>query len=513
MLPVTIAGKITAASLAAVTLSTGVALFVQGITIRRQGIELTRNTMRAAVLAAENTRSSIARMRTSRGFNEAPLLQDAKEAADFRQTDLYRSVPVVAAWNSIADVARKEGFEFRVPKRHARNPQNEPTAEEGAILDLLERTGEEEYFAADRAANLIVYARPIRLSGDCLTCHGDPAGSSTHDGKDSLGYSMENWREGELHGAFVLKAHLDEVDHVASAKAQSAALTQTVIWMVPVGVLICLVFLWYSRRGIIAPLGKVIHAVHTSSAETSSASNQIAAASQALAQSASEQASSIEHIHQSLNLVADATRVAVTGLEQARELAGRTSEAATLGGNHMRQMQTAMGEIHSASEDVSQIIRTIDEIAFQTNLLALNAAVEAARAGQAGAGFAVVADEVRALARRSAQAAQETTTLVGKSMESTGRGVVICARVVQQLKEIEERGQPLDQAMAGIAGGAEKQRADVEQVHAAIAQMNSVIQSLAANAEESSAASSELNAQSESLMHSLADMTTLVGAR
>lgn len=179
----------------------------------------------------------------------------------------------------------------------------------------------------------------------------------------------------------------------------------------------------------------------------------------------------------------------------------------------MRQMQTAMGEIHTASEDVSQIIRTIDEIAFQTNLLALNAAVEAARAGEDGAGFAVVANEVRELARRSAQAAQETTTLVGKSMESTGRGVEICAHEVQQLKEIEERGQPLSAAMAGIAAGAEKQRAGVEQVHSAVAEMNSVIQSLAANAEESSAASSELNAQSESLMHSLKDMTTLLGAR
>src|SRR5215475_1962080 len=163
MLPVTIAGKITVASLTAVAVCTGVALFVQSMAIHDQGIELTKNTMRAAVLAAENTRGSVSRLRTGRAFNEATLVQEARGAADFRQTDLYRTVPVVSAWNSIGDVARKEGFEFRVPKRRARNPVNEPTAEEAAILDSLEASHQEEYFVADRRANLIVYARPIRL--------------------------------------------------------------------------------------------------------------------------------------------------------------------------------------------------------------------------------------------------------------------------------------------------------------------------------------------------------------
>lgn len=247
MLPTTIAGKITVATLTAVALSTGVALFVQSLTIRKQGIELTKNTMRAAVVAAENTRASVSKLRAGHAFNEAVLAQEAKASTDFRQTDLYRSVPVVSAWNSIADVASKEGFEFRVPKRRARNPQNEPTPEEAAILDVLERTGQAEYFAADRSANLIVYARPIRLTADCLSCHGDPANSTTNDGKDSIGFPMEGWREGEVHGAFVLKAYLDQVDHVASAQAQSAAMWQTVIWMLPTATLICVVFLWYSR--------------------------------------------------------------------------------------------------------------------------------------------------------------------------------------------------------------------------------------------------------------------------
>ncbi|MDE3164724.1 MAG: DUF3365 domain-containing protein, partial [Acidobacteriota bacterium] len=314
MLPQTIAGKITAATIAAIALSTGVALYVQSNAIHDQGILLTRNTMRAAVTAAENTRTAMSQLRSGHAFDDARLAAEAKSAADFRQTDLYRSVPVVSAWNSIQDVASKEGFEFRVPKRQARNPRNEPTPEEGAILDSLERSGQEEYFAADRRANLIIYARPIRLTADCLTCHGDPANSLTHDGKDPLGFQMENWHEGEIHGAFVLKAHLDQVDHVASARVQSAALRETVMWMLPTGILVCVLFLWYSRRSIIAPLGRVVESIHVSSNETSSASNQIAAASQALAQSSTEQASTLEQISQSLQRVAEETHKATEGV-------------------------------------------------------------------------------------------------------------------------------------------------------------------------------------------------------
>lgn len=220
----TIGKKVLLVSSASVALSTAVALLVQNITIRSQGIELTRNTMRAAVIAAESTRASVASLRARKAFDEAGILREAKGATDFRQTRLYDTVPVVAAWRSIEKVARQEGFEFRVAKRHARNPNNEPTPAEAAILDSLEKSGQEEYFYASRAANLIVYARPVRLTQDCLLCHGDPATSPTHDGKDALGFPMENWHEGELHGAFILTAHLDQVDHVASARAQAAAM-------------------------------------------------------------------------------------------------------------------------------------------------------------------------------------------------------------------------------------------------------------------------------------------------
>jgi len=349
------------------------------------------------------------------------------------------------------------------------------------------------------------------LTQDCLVCHGDPANSPTHDGKDALGFPMEGWREGEVHGAFVLTAHLDQVDHVASARAQSAAMRTTLLWMLPTGLFIGLAFFWYSRQSIVRPLLEVIRNTRTSSSETAEASKQIAATSQSLAQSATEQAASLEEISNSLAQVTEKTRKAADGAQQAKSLADETSSAAVRGGEDMARMEQAMGEIRTATQSVSRIVKTIDEVAFQTNILALNAAVEAARAGEAGSGFAVVADEVRSLAQRSAQSAKETATLVSEALERTVRGTQICGEVVARFKEIEDRGDPLNEAVGVIAYAAGDQRADIERVTTSVAEMNRVTQGVAANAEQSAAAATELNAQSEHLLDAIEALSSLVG--
>ena len=507
----TLGRKIILVSATSVGLGATVALFIQRMAIRTQGIDLTRNTMRAAVIAAENIRSSISSLRAHGAFDEAAIQAEARGAADFRRTRLYDTVPVVAAWQAIEKVATREGFEFRVPKLYPRNPKNEPTPEEAEILAALEKNGAEEYFRADQHANLVIYARPIRLTRDCLNCHGDPANSPAHNGKDALGFRMEGWREGEVHGAFVLKAHLDQVDHVASARAQSAAMQTTLIWMLPTGLGIALASFWYSRRSIIRPLVEVIRAVRQSSSETSSASHQIAAGSQSLAQSATEQAASLDQINDSMEKVTGKTRNSEEGARRAKFLADEMGSAAARGAEEMNRMAQAMDEIQQAAQSVSRIVKSIDEVAFQTNLLALNAAVEAARAGEAGAGFAVVADEVRNLAQRSAQAARETTVLVGEAIERTVNGGTICAQVAGRLQEIDDRGKPLHDAVAGIADAAAEQRGNIERVSVSVGELNQATQGVAANAEESASASAELNAQSEHLMDAIAALGDLVG--
>jgi methyl-accepting chemotaxis protein len=511
LMQMTVGKKIFLVSVASVGLSTGVALLVQRMTIHSQGIEMTRNTMRATLIAAESMKASVSSLGIRHAFDQTLLLQEAKGASDYRQTLLYDTVPVVASWKAVQEVAQKEGFEFRIPKEHPRNPKNEPTAAEQKILDELKATGEPEYFKADGASNTIVYARPVILTADCLSCHGDPATSATHDGKDVVGFTMENWHAGEIHGAYILTAHLDQADHVASARAQSDAMRTTLMWMLPTGLMIGLGFYWYGRKSIVVPLQRMIRAVHDSSLETTDASRQIASTAETLAASATEQAASLAEITRSLADVTEEIKSTAEGSQKAKELAGETVAAAIRGTEHMALMGRAMGDIRTATQEVSKIVKTINQVAFQTNILALNAAVEAARAGESGAGFAVVAEEVRSLATRSAGAADETSALVGEAMERTVSGTKICDDVAVRLKQIEDCGEPLNVAMQRIASATDGQRVSVERLTSSVGEMNQVTQGVASSAEESAAAAVELNAQSESLRDAINDLTVMVG--
>jgi methyl-accepting chemotaxis protein len=180
------------------------------------------------------------------------------------------------------------------------------------------------------------------------------------------------------------------------------------------------------------------------------------------------------------------------------------------GASEMGEMSTAMGEIKAASDSISKIIKTIDEIAFQTNILALNAAVEAARAGEAGMGFAVVADEVRNLAQRCAQAAKETGDKIQNSIAKSERGVQINARVNQSLQEIVTKVREAAQIVAQTVAAAQEQNRGLTQVNQAIGQMDQVTQNNAASAEESASAAEELSAQANGLKNAVAALLGLV---
>ncbi len=500
--------KIIVASIGAVCLATVTGLVIQRNVIRQQGIILTRNTMRSALLQAENVRESISTLNQQKVFNDAKLLAEARQARDLRSTALYNTIPVVAAWNSIKTVAEKQDFNFRVPKRQARNAKNEPTAEEAKILEYLENTKADEYFLVDTARNQIIYARPIRLTADCLACHGDPKNSPTGDGKDFVGFPMEDWRVGEMHGAFVLKSSLKPIDDVVTD-----SFLRTVAWMIPLVLLIGGGFTWFNRHAIVAPLTHAVDQIGEASHQTALSASDIANSSTRLAEGASQQAASLEETSASLEQMSSMTKRNAENAQTAKEIASQTRQAADNGSNQMEKMLQAMEAIQASGQNVSKIIKTIDEIAFQTNLLALNAAVEAARAGEAGLGFAVVADEVRNLAQRSALAAKETSEMIQNSTTRSEQGARLSKEAAASLREIVQKAHQVDTLVAEIAQASREQSQGVDQINIAMTQIDKVTQSNAACAEECASATVELHAQSQTLKISVNELLSLVNGQ
>jgi methyl-accepting chemotaxis protein len=247
-----------------------------------------------------------------------------------------------------------------------------------------------------------------------------------------------------------------------------------------------------------------------SAQQVTSASTQLSETSQSLAAGSSEQAASIEETGASLEELSGMTRNNTEHIDRSNTLARETRAAADRGVTDMQSMSAAMEAIKTSSDDIAKIIKTIDEIAFQTNILALNAAVEAARAGEAGMGFAVVADEVRNLAQRCSQAAEETTAKIEGAIGRTTQGVELTAKVARALNGIVAKARQMDELAAEVATAAREQTEGISQINSAVAQMDKVTQSNAANAEESAAAAEELNAQAETMKQSVVALLTLV---
>ena len=266
-------------------------------------------------------------------------------------------------------------------------------------------------------------------------------------------------------------------------------------------------------RGVNRALAHTSESVSQGAVQIASASGQVSASSQSLAEGASEQAASLEEISSSIEELASMTKRNADNAGAGKVSANHARVAAESGAAEMARMQEAMNTIQQSSQDISKIIKTIDEIAFQTNILALNAAVEAARAGEAGAGFAVVADEVRSLAHRSAVAAKETAEKIAEAAARSGAGVELSARVAAGLRQIVETVREVDRLAGEIATASQEQSDGITQINTAIAQMDKVTQTNAANAEETAAAAEELNAQSEDLRLASARLATLVGIK
>ncbi len=257
-------------------------------------------------------------------------------------------------------------------------------------------------------------------------------------------------------------------------------------------------------------LRRVLNQTQVAAEQISAGASQVAATSEELSDGATQSASSFEEVTASMNVMSSQVTTNAHNAGTANQLSSESKVSAEKGDRQMSEMVSAMNEITQASQDISKIIKVIDEIAFQTNLLALNAAVEAARAGQHGKGFAVVAEEVRNLAARSSKAAEETASLIEGSVVLTQRGAVIAEQTAVALKEIMTSTNKVNDLLEEIAAASNEQSQGIGQMTEGLNQIDTVTQRNSASAVESATAAEELSEQAEEL-HQLLQGFKLTG--
>jgi methyl-accepting chemotaxis protein len=250
-------------------------------------------------------------------------------------------------------------------------------------------------------------------------------------------------------------------------------------------------------RHIVSGVRQNAEGVATASAEISTGNHDLSTRTERQASTLEETAASMEELSSTVRQNADNAR-------QANQLAMSASSVAVSGGDVVNQVVETMKGINESSRRISDIIGTIDGIAFQTNILALNAAVEAARAGEQGRGFAVVAGEVRSLAQRSAEAAKEIKSLISTSVERVEQGTTLVDRAGTTMQEVVASIRRVTDIMGEISAASSEQSAGVSQIGDAITQMDQVTQQNAALVEQSAAAAESLKGQARKMVEAVA---------
>ena len=262
--------------------------------------------------------------------------------------------------------------------------------------------------------------------------------------------------------------------------------------------------LLHSLARLVTVLQSTIGEIRNSTHRISVASSEIAFGNQDLSVRTEQTASNLQRTASGMAELTSMVRQSADAASQANQLATSASDVALRGGSMVGQMVATMDDINQSSRKISDIIGTIDGIAFQTNILALNAAVEAARAGEQGRGFAVVASEVRSLASRSAEAAKQIKGLIGASVEKVESGLRLVQATGGTMDEIVGSVKRVSDIIGEITAAAAEQSHGISEVNTAISELDQMTQQNAALVEQSAAAAQSLKSQAQNLAQAVA---------
>lgn len=408
--------------------------------------------------------------------------------------EIVNHVPVFAAMKVAGQDADKENYKFRVFSDEPRNPDNRATSSEMEIFRKFELDANLKELVVHENGLLTVY-RPARVysKNGCMTCHGDPSTSPFKNGKDILGYKMENWPDGKLHAIMAI------ISDTAPVTAASTDASMMILGFSIVGGIFSIIIGFLFVRTSLQKLNGAAEDLASMGQNVRVASQEIASSSNSLSGSSAEAAASIEETTASTEEVASMIKLNSENARSASELSRVSEDQAQKGAEQVNQLIKAMEEISKSSIRIEEITSVIDDIAFQTNLLALNAAVEAARAGEQGKGFAVVAEAVRTLAQRSSSSAKEISDLIRDSVNKVKNGTDLAHKSGEYLAEIVKSVEKVSNLNSEISKASTEQDAGLNNINKAVIEMDKVTQENAREAQSTAQSSKQLSDQSEKL--------------
>ncbi|MBF0203768.1 MAG: methyl-accepting chemotaxis protein [Desulfamplus sp.] len=496
---------------------------------------------RAVVLMAEAGRNEMADK-----LNNGII----KPFSELDKSNIIGAVPVITAINMAKTNAAKAGYEFRVPKFSPRNPENEPTELESSILKEIEDKNLEEKIVVEE--DQIRYFKPVRLTKECLFCHGDPKGKT-----DPTGGIMEGWKEGEMHGAFEIIGSLAEAKQ-AVWEAQKSIFLWTVlilffislfVWLlVRINVLrpieesssfinaiskgdltrsiksdskdefgemfVNLNTMSLNLRKMISDISDNSNILFNSSSGIQNIAASLSSGSEKTSMNANTVAVAAEEMSSNMNSVAAAMEQASTNIgivansaeditRNINEISRNSDKAREITDKAVKQAITAserVDKLGRAATQIGKVTEAISTISEQTNLLALNATIEAARAGEAGKGFAVVANEIKDLAKQTSDATSEIKAMIDDIQQST-------METVKDIGEISSVINSVNKTVSEIATSVDEQSRTTHAIADNVMQASQGISEVNENVSQTSAVAEDIARDISDVNHSAKEMS------
>jgi methyl-accepting chemotaxis protein len=461
-------------------------------------------------------------------------------------------VPVVVAWSVAQQYAKSQDMQFHTPSLSPRDPKNQPDEFERRALEAFQKDPELKEFSerqAEDGKDFMHYAQAVRLTQDCLVCHGSPAGE-----KDPFGYTKEGMKAGDLRGAFVIKASTESLVKTSSANSLILFLASFLTLLSAAGVVFFLI-----RKLVIKPLSASVHLAnsiasndltaadlhieaHDEIGEATAALNRmknnlseiiqsitrtsaiVASASDELSNTSQQITANSEETSAQARVVSDAAvhvsqnlQTVATGAEEMgasiKEIAKNATEAAKVATSAVKVAENTtvtVTKLGDSSTEVGQVIKVITSIAQQTNLLALNATIEAARAGEAGKGFAVVANEVKELAKETAKATEDISRKIEAIQSDTKASVEAIAIISGVINEINGISNTIATAVEEQNATTNEMARNVSEAANGSGEITNNIAGVAQAAESTSRGATDTQKAAQQLVETSAELRRLV---